>query len=227
MRRSRPAALAPVLAGLLLVVLAACAGSGDAAESGGDAGSVPDPFSATPPPASSVEVATPELRALKRQAGIEPCPDTEPAAPAETTSDGLPAVTLPCLGGGQDVHLADLSGPMVVNLWASWCAPCREELPVLQEYAEMAAGRVEVIGIDFMDTRPGAALELARQSDVTYPLLADIDAELRAPLRVVSMPMTYVVDEDGRIARTMLGQIHSVDDLDAAVEAAIGVSVGG
>lgn len=207
-------------AAVVLALLAGCSGSGGATE---PTESGLNPFSSTPPE-SDVEVVTPELRALKERAGIAPCPKTRPADPVE---DGLPAITLPCLGGGRDVHLAGLSGPIVVNLWASWCAPCREELPILQEYAERAAGRVAVIGVDFMDTRPGAALELARQSGVHYPLVADVDAQLRQPLRVQGMPWTVIIDERGRVVHTIAGQIHSVDDLDAAVEEAVGVSIDG
>jgi len=208
-----------VLLALLMVLATACAEADQAEQSG------PNPFADSPPPSSDVDVDTARLRALKQRAGIEDCPRVQPAAPVD---GGLPDVTLPCLGGGPDVQLAGLSGrPLVVNMWASWCAPCREELPVLQEYAERADGRVQVIGVDFQDMRPEAALELARRAGVTYPLLADVDTALREPFRVQGMPWTLVIDADGRIARTLAGQVHSVGELDAAVQDAVGVSVDG
>lgn len=209
-----------VLAALLLLVAACGAPAPDQAEETG-----PNPFASEPPATSDVQVDTRRLRELKDAAGIANCPRVEPA---EHVAGGLPDVTLPCLGGGPDVQLAGLAGkPMVINLWASWCAPCREELPILQEYAERAEGRVKVVGVDFQDMRPEAALELARRSGVTYPQLADVDAELKQAFRVQGMPWTVVIDADGRVARTLTGQIHSVAELDQAVEQAVGVSIDG
>lgn len=209
-----------VLAALLLLVAACGAPAQDQAEETG-----PNPFASEPPATSDVQVDTRPLRELKDAAGIADCPQVEPA---EHVAGGLPDVTLPCLGGGPDVQLAGLAGePMVINLWASWCAPCREELPILQEYAERAEGRVKVVGVDFQDMRPEAALELARRSGVTYPQLADVDAELKQAFRVQGMPWTVVIDADGRVAHTLTGQIHSVAELDEAVEKAVGVSVDG
>jgi cytochrome c biogenesis protein CcmG, thiol:disulfide interchange protein DsbE len=209
------------VAALLLLV----AGCGTPEQEEGSA-SGPNPFaSEAPAPASDVQVDTRRLRTLKEKAGIADCPRVRPA---EEVAGGLPDVTLPCLGGGPDVQLAGLAGkPTVINLWASWCAPCREELPILQEYAQRAQGRVAVIGVDFQDMRPEAALELARRSGVTYPQLADVDAELKQAFRVQGMPWTVVVDAEGRVVHTLTGQIHSVEELDEAVESAVGVSVDG
>lgn len=208
---------AVLLAGALVSAasLAACAGSASDAS---------DPLAGAAPSAADVDVDTAALRQLRSAAGIEPCPRTDPAP---DVAGGLPDLALPCLGGGHDVNLSDLDGPVVVNLWASWCDPCREELPVLQEYAERARLEVRVLGVDFLDTRPAAALELARRSGVRYPLVADVDGRMRESLRARGLPWTVIVDADGRIAHTLPGQIHSVGDLDAAVAEATGVSLDG
>jgi cytochrome c biogenesis protein CcmG, thiol:disulfide interchange protein DsbE len=127
------------------------------------------------------------------------------------------------------VHLAGLRGePMVLNLWASWCTPCREELPVLQRFHERAQGRILMLGVDFEDTRPGAALQLLEDSGVTYPQVADLDKAIdqgehglgRHPL-----PMTVLVDARGRVVAELPLQITSVDQLAALVEESLGVSV--
>lgn len=174
--------------------------------------------------ASSVDVDTPALRRQKRTTGVEPCPASDPgAAPVE---GGLPDVSLPCLGGGRAVHLAGLRGkPMVVNLWASWCGPCRDELPVLQEFYERADGKVRMLGVDFEDTQPGAALELLRRSGVTYPQVADFDKAIDRGLGRHPVPMTVLVKPSGEVVSKLPMQITSADQLADLVEQALGVQV--
>lgn len=193
------------------VLLGACADPGEPVAPAGSVG------------AAQVEVDTPEQRAVREQAGIEPCAGGS-GSPVE---GGLPPVTLPCLGGGQDVDLSTLRGPLVVNLWASWCTPCRTELPILQEFAETYDGRVAVLGVDFQDVQPLAALELAADSGVTYPLLADPQGDLSAaepfpPLR--GLPFLALVDADGVVAHQEYVALASVEQLEHLVDEHLGVA---
>ncbi len=189
-----------------------------------DAGPPENPLARSRMPASSVEVDTPALRAQKQRTGIEPCPVTDPTStPVE---DGLPDITLPCLGGGRPVHLAGLRGrPTVLNLWASWCTPCREELPVLQRFYERADGRVRMLGVDFEDTRPAAALKLLQESGVTYPQVADFDKAIDQALGRHPVPMTVLVNADGEVVTALPLQITSVGQLAGMVEQSLGVRI--
>jgi thiol-disulfide isomerase/thioredoxin len=152
-----------------------------------------------------VDLDTPQLRALKRTAGVEPCPSGRAgsAHPSASPSPGpahggaLPDVTLACLGGGPAVDLARLRGPLVLNLWAQWCGPCRQELPYYQQLHERAGSMLRVLGVDYQDPQPKAALELVARSRVTYPLLADPDGALRVPFRVRGLPGIVFVRPDG------------------------------
>jgi thiol-disulfide isomerase/thioredoxin len=165
-----------------------------------------------PPGESNVEVDTPELREQKAAAGIEPC------EPGTGSGGELPDLTLPCLGGGADVDLSTLEGPMLLNVWFSGCAPCVREMPVLQQLHEEDGGRIAVVGID-VETSPGAAIRFADEVGATYPQLADPggtvfdDAELRLP---AAFPVTVLLDADGRVAYkaavelTSLGQVHDL-----------------
>lgn len=145
-----------------------------------------------------VDLDTPALRSLKADAKVEPCPETT-AEPADADT-GLPAVTLDCLGGGTPVALTELRGPMVITFWASWCGPCRRELPIYQRFAEKYAGKVGVLGIDTNDVHPDAALELIRDSGATFPLLADPNTKVaEAGLRVVYLPTIAFLDADGNL----------------------------
>jgi thiol-disulfide isomerase/thioredoxin len=171
----------------------------------------------------SVDVATPELVRLKQQAGITDCPPSTASHPA--ADDALPGATLPCLGGGRDVRLDSLDGPLVINVWASYCAPCREELPVLQRLHEAAGGDLTVLGIDYEDSAPAAALKLAADSGVTFPSVADSNGELRADLQIIALPQTLFVDDQGSIVATERRQLTSFDQAADLVEEHLGVDV--
>lgn len=169
-----------------------------------------------------VDVDTPELRALRERAGLEPCRPGD----ASPTSGGLPDLALPCLGGGEDVPLSSLEGPLVLNFWAQNCAPCRTEMPILQSFHEDHRGEVGVVGVDWQDVQPRAALELARDTGVTYPLLADVNDETSGagPLpRVRGLPLLVLVDAEGVVVHHEFVALESRAQLDALVEEHLGV----
>lgn len=173
---------------------------------------------------SDVDVNTPELRKLKSRTDVAACSP----GPGEHVDGGMPAVTLPCLGGGKDVDVSGLRGPMVVNLWASWCPPCRKELPLYQRFHEKYGDRVPVLGIDYQDTQPGPALELVRDSGVTYPQLADpqSDLSLAEPLpNIVGLPYVILIDRSGAIVDQRFEEIKSLGQLEKLVEEHLGVDL--
>lgn len=167
-------------------------------------------------PAPAGDPADPELVEAVRDAGLRECADL-PRRDAPAPEDGLPSLELACLGSDETVDLATLDGPLVINLWASWCGPCREELPLLARLDEELGERVTVVGIDTQDGDPLAAVELAAGSDLAYPQLADPDATTRGPLRVVGLPQTVFVDGQGKMVATERVPFTSYDDLTAAV----------
>jgi thiol-disulfide isomerase/thioredoxin len=132
----------------------------------------------------------------------------------------LPDTTLKAFGAGAPLDLSSVRGPAVVNLWASWCGPCRKELPFYQQFSEKYAGTVKVIGIDFQDTREDKARELISQTGVTYPLYRDPDGTMRARV----LPQLILVDEDGSVAHEMYVEITSAAQLEKLVRTHLGVS---
>lgn len=122
------------------------------------------------------------------------------------SGEGLPALRLPCLVRGHDVSLDDLGGrPVLLNLWASWCAPCREEMPLLQAAYERNGDRVGFLGVITEDTR-SAAVSLLVDLGVTYAHVVDQDKELLTELAAPGLPVTLAVAADGRILDRQIGQ---------------------
>ena len=172
------------------------------------------------PQASHVDVDTPVLRAQKADAGIADCAPAPHGAPVD---GGMPDLTLACLGGGPAVRLGDLRGPLVVNLFAQWCEPCRTELPFYERLHQDGRGKVDVLGIDYLDTQPDGALALAQTTGVTFPLLADPDGLLRPEFRIRGLPGVVLVDADGRVTHVEFAVIRSYDQLTSMVREHLGV----
>ena len=119
-----------------------------------------------------------------------------------------PAVSLPRLEGGAKAALADYRGTVVVlNYWASWCTPCRQESPLLERWQRRLAKRGgTVVGIDSLDVTADARA-FVREFGLTYPMLRDRDGETQRRFGVSGYPETLIVDRDGRIAALQRGPV--------------------
>ncbi|WP_185975846.1 TlpA family protein disulfide reductase [Tessaracoccus rhinocerotis] len=174
------------------------------------------PQETAPPPSSA------ELQQLREDFAIPDCPVTAPDA--EPVDRGLPRTQLPCLGSDVTVNLAGLERrPTVVNFWAQWCGPCREEAPFLRDVSQ-AAEEVAFVGVNFDDPEPAWALEFAGLAEWRYPHVADPEGTLRSQLGVPGLPMTLFVDETGAIVEHHFGVIESEEELEAAIAEHFGIS---
>lgn len=168
-----------------------------------------------------------EQAALSEQAGgTLPCPP--PPGPRSTATSALPDLVLPCLGtaAGPGIPLRRLTGrPVVLNLWASWCAPCREELPAFARLDRDAGSRLRVVGVASRD-RPGAAVAYAADAGLPFPSLVDEDGELGRGLRRAALPVTVLVAADGSVVEVYQGPPLTDGTLRALVRDKLGVDVG-
>ena len=167
--------------------------------------------------------ATPSSSAGTKPA-LAACPS--PGAPA--AADGLPDLSLPCLGAAQGtatVPLRRLTGrPTVVNLWASWCGPCREELPALARLSRTAGDRLRVVGVASLDV-PANSVSFASETRLPFPSLQDRDGDLERGLRRNGLPVTVLVRPDGTVAYVYQGAPLSDTTLRELVQDKLGVHV--
>lgn len=121
-----------------------------------------------------------------------------------------PQLDLPRLGAPGRARLSDWRGQVVVlNYWASWCAPCREESPLLQEWHERISQRGgTVLGVDVRDTSDDAT-EFIDEFGLTYPHLKDGPGETQDEYGVAGIPETFVIDRRGRIAAVRRGPVDA------------------
>ena len=96
--------------------------------------------------------------------------------------------------------------PVVVNIWASWCAPCRTEMPLLQRAAETYAGQATILGVDSRDNA-GPADAFLEDVGVSYPNVFDATGDIRKALGLRGFPTTYFFDDTGAIVATVVGGI--------------------
>jgi thiol-disulfide isomerase/thioredoxin len=114
---------------------------------------------------------------------------------------------------GESLSLADHAGEVVVvNVWGSWCAPCRSEAPMLAEAADdLADDGVAFLGIDSRDPSESAARAFVRRFDIPYPSIYDPQGStllaFRGTLTPNAIPSTVIIDREGRVAASVLGEI--------------------
>lgn len=170
------------------------------------------PRSEPAPTPEETSQSTPDLAQARAAAGLPACSSSQ-QGPAD-----LHGITAECLADGKPVDVASaLQAPVLVNMWATWCEPCKTELPVLAEYAkEPGAIKVVTLGVE---SKPADALELLTRLKVRLPSLLDEDGRAtKQKLHQVGLPASYLVKADGTVTLIENPRVfRSVDEVRQAV----------
>ncbi len=111
-------------------------------------------------------------------------------------TDALPGVELSSLDGSSTLRADGITGPAVINLWATWCGPCRTELPAFEAVHVELADQVRFVGVNQGD-EGGPASEFLDEVGVTFEQYLDVDGELSDVLSITGLPATVFVAADG------------------------------
>ncbi len=137
-------------------------------------------------------------------------------APSPLIGRAMPAFVLPTIQGGTTLDSSRLAGAaIVVNFWASWCVPCREEAADLQRFAQQhGTDSVVLVGILYSDTLSNAR-SFRDEFGLTYPLVNDPDGRTAIDFGVRGVPETFIVAPDGRVMARLIGAVGptTLDDV--------------
>ena len=106
--------------------------------------------------------------------------------------------------------------PFVLNFFASWCDPCREEMPIINELTKRPSAKYQVLGVAVDDTR-AAVVEYTKEAKLVFPVALDLNSTVKRSYRIFGPPATFFIDENGVIRDIVLGPVTS-DRLNEAIK---------
>ena len=121
-------------------------------------------------------------------------------------------VVAECLDSSPGVNVAAIKGPAIINVWGSWCDPCKDELKYFSEYFQTKDPQVQLIGVDVEEKRIEDGRMFARTNGIMWPNLYDADGSTRKYFGM-GVPVTWFIDDAGKVLYKKIGPIKSTEEL--------------
>ena len=120
--------------------------------------------------------------------------------------------TLNCLTGPEKISVESLRGPLIVNVWGSWCGPCKQEMPYFVEFHHQANGKVKLLGIAVEEAKAQDSKDFIISYGITWSNLYDAKGETRGTFGM-GVPVTWFIDEQGTVVYKHIGVVKSTEEL--------------
>ena len=158
------------------------------------------------------------------------CSSTSPYVKGEVVScesisedkSFIGGVEMDCLDQSDGAQLGALRGPMVVNVWGSWCGPCKKEMPVLRAFHDKAKDKLQLIGVDVEEANLEDGQKFVERNGITWPNLYDPDGRSREYFGM-GVPVTWFIAADGSVAHKHIGIINDLDEILTLTEKHLGI----
>jgi thiol-disulfide isomerase/thioredoxin len=119
---------------------------------------------------------------------------------------------LNCLTGSQKISVESLRGPLILNVWGSWCGPCKQEMPYFVDFHHQANGKVQLLGIAVEEAKAQDSKDFIVANGMTWPNLFDAKGVTRKNFGM-GVPVTWFIDEQGTVVYKHIGVVKSTEEL--------------
>jgi thiol-disulfide isomerase/thioredoxin len=134
------------------------------------------------------------------------------------------SIMLDCLDGTDGASINGIKGPAIINVWGSWCGPCKEEMPILRSFYEKAQGKLALIGVDVEEASIEDGRKFVKNNGITWPNLYDADGKSRAYFGM-GVPVTWFIAADGSVAYKHIGVFKNEIELISMTSKYLGVKL--
>jgi thiol-disulfide isomerase/thioredoxin len=134
------------------------------------------------------------------------------------------SIMLDCLDGTDGASINGIKGPAIINVWGSWCGPCKEEMPILRSFYEKVQGKLALIGVDVEEASIEDGRKFVKNNGITWPNLYDADGKSRAYFGM-GVPVTWFIAADGSVAYKHIGVFKNEIELISMTSKYLGVKL--